>query len=139
MPDARYRPRRTLIPYSASLRELVPLALTANALRPITRTRRASAWAFVAGWHVSELPLATLIAQLAGTARTLRGGRWRTRDGAIRIAAQAASAAGLVELQRPTEQDLRARWTRQFWAANLVWRLGLLMGLKSRPQARVLG
>jgi acetyl esterase/lipase len=86
--------------YAASIRSVVPLALTANALKPVSRTGRLSAWAFPPGWHVSELPLATLAAQLGGTALALRGGRWRTRDGALRIAAQAASAAGLVALQR---------------------------------------
>ena len=100
MPAKPKRSRKTLIPYSASLRELLPLGLTANALRPISRTRRISAWAFVGGWHVSELPLATLVAQLGGTAWVLRGRRWRSRDGALRISAQAASAAGLVALQR---------------------------------------
>ena len=94
------RPRRTLIPYWSSLRELAPLGLTANALRPVSRTRRISAWAFIPGWHVSELPLATLAVQLGGTGLALRGGKWRTRDGSLRIASQAASAAGLVELQR---------------------------------------
>ncbi|HEX4863369.1 MAG TPA: alpha/beta hydrolase [Acidimicrobiales bacterium] len=100
MPDRPNRRRESLIPYSASLRELVPLGLTANALRPVSRTKRISAWAFVTGWHVSELPMATLAAQLGATALSLRGRRWRTRDGALRITAQAASAAGLVELQR---------------------------------------
>ena len=89
-----------MIPYATSLRELRPLALTANALRPVSRTGRSSAWAFVFGWHVSELPLASLAAQLVATGFALRGRRWRSREGAIRIAAQAASAAGLVELQR---------------------------------------
>ena len=69
-------------------------------MRPISRTRRVSAWAFVAGWHVSELPLAALAVQLGRTVSALRGGRWRTRDGALRVSAQAASAAGLVVLQR---------------------------------------
>jgi acetyl esterase/lipase len=100
MPYDDARSRTSLIPYSTTFRSLLPLALTGNALKPISRTGRLSAWAFPPGWHVSELPVATLAVQLAGTVRNLRGGRWRTRDGALRIVAQAASAAGLVELQR---------------------------------------
>ena len=101
------RPPRTLFPGSSALRQLVPLGSTANALKPISRTRRISAWAFVAGWHVSELPLATLAVQLLRTGLALRGGKWRTRDGGLRIAAQAASAAGLVELQRAASDSGR--------------------------------
>ena len=81
-------------------RSVRPLAVTANALRPISRTRRISAWAFWPGWHVSELPMATLGIQLAGTARVLRRAGWRSTEGTVRIAAQVASAAGLVALQR---------------------------------------
>jgi acetyl esterase/lipase len=55
---------------------------------------------FAAGWHVSELPMLTLATQLAATGRYLRRGRWKTAGGALRIAAQALSAAGLVALQR---------------------------------------
>ena len=82
------------------MRGLAPLALTANALRPVSFGQPAGGWAFAAGWHVSELPLLTLAGQMALTARALRDGRWRTGGGALRIAAQAASAAGLWSLQR---------------------------------------
>lgn len=81
-------------------RAALPLALTANGIRPVSRTRSVAAWAFWPGWHVSELPLATLAVQLAGTARFLRRHGWRSRAGKARIAAQAASAAGLITLQR---------------------------------------
>lgn len=85
---------------AGAARSLLPLALTANALRPVSRTRSIAAWAFWPGWHVSELPLATLAVQLAGTARFLRRHGWLSRAGTTRFAAQAASAYGLVTLQR---------------------------------------
>lgn len=85
---------------TASARALVPLTVTANALRPVSRTHRLAAWAFAPGWHVSELPLPTLAVQLAGTARVLRRSGLRSPAGKARIAAQAASAAGLIVLQR---------------------------------------
>ena len=84
----------------SAARSLRPLAVTANALRPVSRTRAVAAWAFWPGWHVSELPLATLGVQLAGTARVLRRAGWRSTEGKVRVAAQVASAAGLVALQR---------------------------------------
>jgi len=80
-------------------RSVYPLALTANAWRPLSFGQPLGGWAFALGWHVSELPLATLAAELALTARALRGGRWRTGPGLARLAAQAGSAAGLVALQ----------------------------------------
>lgn len=81
-------------------RALMPLWPTANALRPISFGQPAGGWAFTTGWHVSELPMLTLAAQAGMTARALRGGRWRTAPGALRVGAQAASAAGLLSLQR---------------------------------------
>ena len=81
-------------------RALSPLATTANALRPMSFDQPAGAWAFTLGWHVSELPLATLAAQSLMTARYLRKGRWKTPAGLLRIGAQAASAAGLWQLQK---------------------------------------
>lgn len=81
-------------------RALLPLGLTANALRPVSFGQPAGGWAFTVGWHVSELPLVTLGAQMALTARASRGGRWRTGPGLLRLGAQAASAAGLISLQR---------------------------------------
>lgn len=82
------------------LKPLAPLALTANAVRPITRNHPAAAYAFTVGWHVSELPLLTLGVQLTNTGWALRGGRWRTPQGLVRLSAQAVSAAGLVALHR---------------------------------------
>jgi hypothetical protein len=81
-------------------RAVSPLVFTANALRPLSYGEPLGAWAFAAGWHVSELPLFTLAGQLALTARASRGGRWRTGPGLVRLAAQAGSVAGLVSLQR---------------------------------------
>ena len=104
MPALPFRPRRKRAaipePLTDSLRSLTPLAVTANALRPVSRTGRIAAWAFAPGWHVSELPLATLAVQLAGTARVVRRSGWRSTAGTARLAAQAASAVGLVALQR---------------------------------------
>lgn len=81
-------------------RALSPLVPTANAVRPVSFDQPVGAWAFAAGWHVSELPLATLAVQSLLTASALRNGRWRTPAGATRLAAQAASAAGLWQLQQ---------------------------------------
>lgn len=44
--------------------------------------------------------MATLAVQLVGTARLLRRTGWRSAEGKARVAAQAASAAGLIALQR---------------------------------------
>lgn len=79
---------------------MLPAGLTANALRPVSFGQPAGGWAFTVGWHVSELPLITLGAQLALTAHASRGGRWKTPTGLLRLGAQAASAAGLLSLQR---------------------------------------
>ena len=81
-------------------RAVAPLALTGNALRPASFDQPVGAWAFAWGWHISELPLATLGLQSLLTARYLRGGRWKTPAGLLRIGAQAASAAGLLQLQK---------------------------------------
>ena len=93
-------PQFGLRPVLRAGRAVAPLALTANAVRPVSFGQPAGGWAFALGWHVSELPLLTLAGQLALTGRSLRDGRWRTGPGAMRIAAQAASAAGLWSLQR---------------------------------------
>ncbi|HET7523992.1 MAG TPA: alpha/beta hydrolase, partial [Acidimicrobiales bacterium] len=85
---------------TAAARSLLPLGVTANALRPVSRTGRIAAWAFAPAWHVSELPMATLAVQLVGTARLLRRTGWRSAEGKARVVAQAASAAGLIALQR---------------------------------------
>jgi acetyl esterase/lipase len=79
---------------------LAPLAATANALRPAFLGRQAGTYAFGPGWHVSELPFLALGSQLLGTAVTMRGGRWHSRRGRVRLAAQALSAAGLLTLER---------------------------------------
>jgi acetyl esterase/lipase len=79
---------------------LAPLGATANALRPAFFGRKAGTYAFGPGWNVSELPLLALGSQLLSTAVTVRGGRWRTRPGRVRLAAQALSAAGLLTLER---------------------------------------
>lgn len=81
-------------------RALSPVVATANALRPVSFDQPVGAWAFAAGWHVSELPLATLGLQTAMTAAALRRGRWKTPAGMLRAGAQVASAAGLFQLQR---------------------------------------
>lgn len=81
-------------------RALVPLGLTANAVRPASFGQPVGGWAFAAGWHVSELPLATMGVQTVLTAAALRGGRWRTGPGLLRLSAHAASVAGLWSLQR---------------------------------------
>jgi acetyl esterase/lipase len=81
-------------------RSLYPLALTANGLRPASFGQPVGGWAFWFGWQVSELPLVTLGLQTALTARALRGGRWRSPQGLLRLGAQAASAAGLWQLQK---------------------------------------
>jgi acetyl esterase/lipase len=99
-PARLFRPRTPPTETAAGVaRSLVPLAVTVNALRPVSRTRRIAAWAFVFGWHVSELPLAALALQVVATARTLRRVGWRTPAGQARIVAQVASASGLVALQ----------------------------------------
>ena len=98
-PNARRR--------GALVRDLSPLALTANAVRPVSFGQPAGGWAFALGWHVSELPLLTLAGQLALTARSLRGGRWRTGEGVLRIASQLASATGLWSLQRSAVDSRR--------------------------------
>jgi acetyl esterase/lipase len=79
---------------------LAPLGVTANALRPAFLDQKAGTYAFGPGWHVSELPLLALGSQVLATVVTLRGGRWRTPRGQIRLAAQALSAAGLLTLER---------------------------------------
>ena len=81
-------------------RSLYPLALTANGLRPVSFGQPVGGWAFWFGWQVSELPLLTFGVQTVLTARALRGGRWRTPAGMVRLGAQAASAAGLWKLQK---------------------------------------
>jgi acetyl esterase/lipase len=81
-------------------RALAPLGVTANALRPAFLDQKPGTYAFGPGWHVSELPLLTLGSQLLGTALALRGDRWRTGRGQIRLAAQVLSATGLLTLER---------------------------------------
>ncbi len=81
-------------------RAVLPLGMTANALRPVSFGQPVGGWAFTLGWHVSELPLLTLGIQTALTARASRHGVWRTGPGMLRLAAQVASAAGLWSLQR---------------------------------------
>ena len=92
-------------PFAGVIRAIAPLAATANALRPVSRTKRIAAWAFAPGWHVSELPLVTLAVQLAGTTRHLRSGRWRTPAGRARVGAQVVSAIGLIALQRSSAES----------------------------------
>lgn len=93
-------PRRSAVKVgTAYARAISPLELTANALRPASFGQPVGTYAFTAGWHVSELPILTLGAQAVATALALRGGKWRTRQGQARLAAQALSAAGLVNLE----------------------------------------
>jgi acetyl esterase/lipase len=87
------------------LRPFVPVALTANALRPFSRNHRAAAYAFALGWHVSELPLLTLGVQLTNTTLAVRDGRWKTPQGRVRLAAQAISAGGLLALHRSAQKS----------------------------------
>ncbi|HWE54447.1 MAG TPA: alpha/beta hydrolase [Acidimicrobiales bacterium] len=91
---------RTILRAARTGRALAPLATTANAVRPVSFGQPLGTWAFAVGWHVSELPLATLGVQAALTARALRKGKWKTPAGLLRIGAQAASAAGLWQLQK---------------------------------------
>jgi acetyl esterase/lipase len=93
----RHRPGRAAIDYATAL---APLGATANGLRPAFLGHRAGTYAFTFGWHVSELPLLTLGAQVLGTAVAGRGGRWRTRRGQVRLISQALSAVGLLTLER---------------------------------------
>lgn len=94
-----------MTPPARTARALAGLALTANAVRPLSRERGVSAAAFAFGWPVSELPLLTLGAQTVVTAAGLRRGGWRTRDGHRSLAVQALSAAGLLALQRAAQQS----------------------------------
>jgi acetyl esterase/lipase len=75
-------------------------ALTANALRPVSRSNPAAFWAFVFGWHVGELPLVNLMFQGGATAVGLRRRGWRTADGVASAAVAAVSGAGLLALHR---------------------------------------
>lgn len=97
---------------------LLPAAVTANAVRPAAIGRPLGRWAFTVGWPVSELPLLTLAGQLVVTAGFVRKGRSRTFPGQVRIAAQAASAAGLLALQRSAMES------KQVLEAALVEGLG---------------
>ncbi len=92
-------------PGPRSRRALAGLAATANAIRPASRSRRIAAAAFAIGWPVSELPLLTLAGQTAVTTAGLRRGGWRTRDGQLSLVVQAASAAGLIALQRSAQHS----------------------------------
>ena len=83
---------------------LAGLAATANAVRPVSRSRGVAAAAFAVGWPVSELPLLTLGAQATLTAAGLRRGGWKTPDGRVSVAVQALSAAGLVALHHRAQQ-----------------------------------
>ncbi len=94
------RKRSALKGGAAFARAVYPLEMTANGLRPASLGQPVGTYAFVAGWHVSELPIVTLGVQAVATALALRGGKWRTRPGQVRLVAQALSAAGLVSLQR---------------------------------------
>ncbi len=91
------------------------MGATANALRPAFLGQRAGTYVFVPGWHVSELPVLTLGTQVLGTAVAVRGGRWRTSRGQVRLVAQALSAAGLLTLERAardSEPVLEEAWRR---------------------------
>jgi acetyl esterase/lipase len=95
----------SLADLSRRLKPLAPVAITANALRPLSRNNPAAAYAFALGWHVSELPLLALGLQLTKTTLAVRGGRWKTPSGQARLAAQAVSAAGLLTLHRGAQQS----------------------------------
>ena len=94
------RKRNALKRGAAYARAVSPLAVTANGLRPASFGQPVGTYAFIAGWHVSELPVLTMGAQAVTTAVALRGGKWRTPQGQARLVAQALSIAGLVSLER---------------------------------------
>jgi acetyl esterase/lipase len=104
---AANRPDRAHVPGPLTWRGVAGLAATGNALHPASTTGDLAGPAFLVGLPVSEFPLLTLGLQVASTAAGLRGGRWRTRDGAFSVAAQALSAAGLVRLQQGALQSSR--------------------------------
>ena len=112
------------MPRIRSLRPLSPLLTTANALKPV-RLDPAGPLEFTSGWHVSELPLAALGWQTLLTAGYLRGGRWKTGRGMLRIGAQAASAAGLWQLQKA------AMGSRSVFEDALVEGLGADFGARA--------
>lgn len=75
-------------------------AVTANALHPVSRRHPPAALAFVAGWHVSELPVLALGGVALGAADLLRRQAWRHPAGRAALLLEAASAAGLTVLAR---------------------------------------
>jgi acetyl esterase/lipase len=93
-------------------------AVTADAIRPVTRTGRGSLGAFAVGLTPSELPLQTGMAQLALAILLCRSGGTKGWRGKLGIAAYSASAAGLVALHR------RARNSGAVLEAALIDGLG---------------
>ena len=79
-------------------------ANTAYALRPVPIPGYASFLSLMLSWPTTELPLNYLAAQAAVTGVAVRRGVLRTRAGQAGLALSAASAVGLIELQRRGRQ-----------------------------------
>ncbi len=75
-------------------------AMTGNSLRPAATSGPLSVPAFALGLVPSEVPLQTGVVQLATGALLARSGGLRGWRGAIGLAAQAASVAGLAAIHR---------------------------------------
>lgn len=99
-------------------------AITTNALRPLGRRGRRSFPAFALATVPSELPLQHGVAQTAIAALAARGGGHRGARGRLAIAANLASAAGLLYVHR------RAARSGPVLEAALVDELGA--GYRSR-------
>ena len=82
------------------LASLVNAASTGNALRPVARSGPLSVPAFFTGLGPSELPFQHGAFQAAVAAFARRGGGAQGWKGAVGLAANAASVAGLVHLHR---------------------------------------
>ena len=79
-------------------------ARTLNAWHPFSRLGRASVLSFPSGLTLSEMPLHSLAWQAAGTAGFVAAGGLRTRAGRTGLLLTAASAAGLIGLDRVAAQ-----------------------------------
>ncbi len=79
-------------------------ARTLNAWHPFSRLGRGSFLAFPSGLTASEMPLHALAWQVMGTAGFVAAGGLRTRAGRTGLLLSAASAAGLIGLDRVAGQ-----------------------------------
>jgi len=79
-------------------------AQTAYGFRPVTGVPGADFPSLLLSWPVTELPLHCLAAQAAVTGAAARRGLLRTRAGRAGLALSAASAAGLLVLERRGRQ-----------------------------------